>query len=814
MKLYAWEPSFQDQVNDIRHKEISILRNMGFLQAGSSFMWTCAPFLVSLVSFATYVWVDEDHILDSKKAFVSLTLFNILRFPLSMMPMVISSLVQANVATKRINKFMNSEEAKMEVDRMDDEDGKDAIQIEGGTFKWSDAPKKDEGKDAKEGKKDKKDDKVQENGKEEEKVALASPEDAKPKEPTLKDISLSIKKGSLVAVVGSVGSGKSSLLSALLGETEKLSGRVTVRGSVSYVPQQAWIQNATVKDNVLFGAAFDETKYRRVIKNAALEDDLDMLPAGDMTEIGEKGINLSGGQKQRISLARALYAETDVYLLDDPLSAVDAHVGKALFERAVGPNGCLSDKTRVLVTHGMTFLPQVDLIVVLTEGRISEVGHYKELLERKGAFAEIMIQYISEHAEEVAEVDELGDLKKTMEECIGRVELERQLSRHRTISTCVSESGDKERTLSESQLSGGGDDREKTLSNENLKKNMENGGPQKKQNGKQQYQDEKVETGTVSYKVFLYYIKNMGIFLSAAMVLFYTLGQVFSAVSSVWLAKWSDDHDSDKVDLYLGVYGLLGVGQMVCAVAASICLFLAALGGAERMHGQTLKTVLRAPMSFFDTTPQGRLLNRFGKDVDVLDSTMPMIIRGWMMCFLAVVSTFTIIIYTTPVFAIPLIIIMACYYFVQRIYVATSRQLKRLESVTRSPIYSHFGETLSGIQTIRAFSAQDKAFLESQKRVDYNMKSYWPGIVANRWLAVRLEMVGNLIIFCSALFAVMSKDSITSGLVGLSVSYALSVTQTLNWLVRMTSELETNIVAVEILKAYAEIDSEAEWRNE
>jgi ABC-type multidrug transport system fused ATPase/permease subunit len=217
-------------------------------------------------------------------------------------------------------------------------------------------------------------------------------------------------------------------------------------------------------------------------------------------------------------------------------------------------------------------------------------------------------------------------------------------------------------------------------------------------------------------------------------------------------------------------------------------------------------------LSFFNL--QGRILNRFGKDVDVLDTTMAMLIRGWITCLLAVISTFLIISYTTPLFLVPIAVVMCCYYFVQRIYVATSRQLKRLESVTKSPIFSHFGETLNGAATIRAFSLQTEFIKRSERLVDDNQKANYPAIVANRWLAVRLEMVGNLIIFCSALLAVLGKDSLTPGLVGLSVSYALSVTQTLNWLVRMTSELETNIVAVERLKEYSETKCEAKWELE
>lgn len=217
---------------------------------------------------------------------------------------------------------------------------------------------------------------------------------------TLKNINMNVKHKNIVAVVGTVGSGKSSLVQALLGEMGKISGRVNTLGTIAYVPQQAWIQNATLRDNILFGKTYDQKRYSKVIHACALGPDIDILSAGDKTEIGEKGINLSGGQKQRISLARAVYSDSDLYLLDDPLSAVDSHVGKHIFEEVIGPKGLLGKKTRILVTHGITFLPHVNNIFVMKEGQISESGTYQELLNKKGAFSDFLIQYLQESSDE------------------------------------------------------------------------------------------------------------------------------------------------------------------------------------------------------------------------------------------------------------------------------------------------------------------------------------------------------------------------------------------------------------------------------
>jgi len=252
---------------------------------------------------------------------------------------------------------------------------------------------------------------------------------------TLKNINIEVPKNNLVAIVGTVGSGKSSVIQAFLGEMEKISGSVNTVGKLAYVPQQAWIQNATVRDNILFGKSYDRKRYNRVIDACALRTDIEILSAGDLTEIGEKGINLSGGQKQRISLARAVYNDADLYLLDDPLSAVDAHVGKHIFEEVIGPKGLLARKTRILVTHGITFLPQVDNIYVLKMGQVSENGTYSQLLKNKGAFADFLIQHLQEGDEEEEEINQIKrQLSTTEPELLAPFEKAIQLARTESLS--------------------------------------------------------------------------------------------------------------------------------------------------------------------------------------------------------------------------------------------------------------------------------------------------------------------------------------------------------------------------------------------
>ncbi|KAK7866925.1 hypothetical protein R5R35_001662 [Gryllus longicercus] len=780
LKLYAWEPSFEQQVLKIRDKEIHVLKQAAYLNAATSFIWSCAPFLVSLVTFATFVLSDERNILDSKTAFVSLSLFNILRFPLSMLPMLISNLVQASVSIKRMNKFMNSEELDPNNVTHDNSE-KHPLLIENGTFSWG-------------------------------------PED----DPILRNINLHFSSGSLVAVVGSVGSGKSSLISAFLGEMDKLTGRVNTKGSIAFVPQQAWIQNATLQDNIVFGRSMDQTVYKRVVEACALKPDFDMLPGGDQTEIGEKGINLSGGQKQRVSLARAVYNNADVYFLDDPLSAVDSHVGKHIFENVIGPSGLLKKKTRVLVTHGITFLPEVDQIVVLKDGEVTEMGTYKELLEKKGAFADFLLQHLQEGSgDDSTSQADLDELKQQLESTMGAEELQQKLIRARSrISESDSGSVSEKRSLSRSgslqrQTSVESNAEKRSLSRLNSEKD---GAVKAPVVGEKLIETEKAETGSVKWGVYSHYLKSIGLVLAVSTLLFNVLFQAFSIGSNMWLSRWSTDlpddgtgQEASKRDMYLGVYGALGVGQAVSVVLASVMTFVGGLKAARVIHLELLKNMMKTPLGFFDVTPVGRILNRFSKDVDTLDTVLPMIIRGFLSCLVSVVATLFVISYSTPIFISVIVPVGILYYFVQRFYVATSRQLKRLESVSRSPIYSHFGESITGASTIRAYGVQSRFILENESKVDFNQICYYPTIIANRWLAVRLEMVGNLIILFAALFAVMQKENSSEGDVGLSISYALQITQTLNWLVRMTSDVETNIVAVERIKEYSETPQEAEW---
>ncbi|NXQ50905.1 MRP1 protein, partial [Catharus fuscescens] len=760
LKLYAWELAFREKVLEIRQKELKVLKKSAYLAAMATFTWVCAPFLVALSTFSVYVLTNKTNILDAEKAFVSLALFNILRFPLNMLPMVISNIVEASVSLKRLRVFLSHEELDPDsIVRGPIKEAEGCIVVKNATFSW-----------------------------------------AKTDPPLLNSIHFTVPEGSLVAVVGQVGCGKSSLLSALLGEMDKKEGYVLVKGSVAYVPQQAWVQNATLEDNIIFGREMSESRYKRVIEACALLPDIEILPSGDKTEIGEKGVNLSGGQKQRVSLARAVYCNADVYLLDDPLSAVDAHVGKHIFEKVIGPKGILRNKTRVLVTHAINYLPQMDTILVMTDGEISEMGSYQELLEQDGAFAEFLRTYAN--AEQTMENSDTNSPSakegKTIEngglvnEAPGKL-MHRQLSNSSTYSR---DTGKPQHQSSTAEL-------QKPLAEKNSWKLTE---------------ADTAKTGRVKASVYWEYMKAIGLFMSFLAIFLFMCNHIASLASNYWLSLWTDDPvingTQHNTPLRLGVYGALGISQGIAVFGYSMVVSIGGIFASRHLHLNLLHNVLRSPMSFFERTPSGNLVNRFSKELDTIDSTIPPIIKMFMGSTFNVIGACIIILLATPIAAVIIPPLGLVYLFVQRFYVATSRQLKRLESVSRSPVYSHFNETLLGVSVIRAFEEQKRFIKQNDIKVDENQKAYYPSIVANRWLAVRLEYVGNCIVLFAALFAVIARNKLSAGLVGLSVSYSLQITAYLNWLVRMSSELETNIVAVERVKEYAEMEKEAEWSIE
>ncbi|XP_067676618.1 multidrug resistance-associated protein 1-like isoform X2 [Haliotis asinina] len=782
LKLYAWEESFKGKIEKIRNMEIHFLWKIALYFSAVTFSWTASPYFVALATLVTYVFISPSHYLDAKTTFVAITYFNVFRVAINLVPMVATDIVRAKVSLERISKFLRHDDLD-ESSISHSQHFDDAVTMENASFAWE-------------------------------------PE----LEPSLQKINLNIPEGSLVAVVGQVGAGKSSLVSAMLGEMEKMEGFVNMKGSIAYVPQQAWIQNETLQNNILFGKPMDEKLYDKVVSACALNKDLEILSGGDQTEIGEKGINLSGGQKQRVSLARAVYSDADIYLLDDPLSAVDSHVGKHIFQHLVGHDGLLKSKTRILVTHGVHWLPQVDTIIVLTNGQISEIGTYEELMIHNGAFAQFLTTYLTQHNDEDSdgedEEDEAQAIRKGMLERITSVPSETETSGDEMMRGHIMR-----RIRRQSSMLSDGQSADPTLQ-VSLRRRKKHGDkvdvvPGNAARVDQLIEEEEVEVGTVKLQVYLSYFKALGVWHVVLAMSMYVLYEAFQVSGQIWLSRWTDDvtlgntsllpnstERRQRNDYYMGIYGLFGALQGLFVLGYAFLIHIRSVYASRILHHKMLTNVLRVPMSFFDTTPIGRIVNRFSQDCDVMDNQLQITIEIWTDLAARFIATVIIISYSTPIFLAPLVPLFILYVFIQRFYVTTSRQLKRLESKTRSPIFSQFSETLSGVSVIRAYKAQDRFILESEAKVDTNNRFLYSGIAASRWVGVRMEFLGSIIVLLASVLSVATRNSVTGGVVGLSLSYATEVLGVLTFLTRLTSEVETMIVSVERIQEYTQLKQE------
>ncbi|XP_010522096.1 PREDICTED: ABC transporter C family member 12-like isoform X2 [Tarenaya hassleriana] len=731
VKCYAWEKSFESRIQGIRNEELSWFRKAQLLSAFNSFLLNSIPVVVTVVSFGIFVLLGGD--LTPARAFTSLSLFAVLRFPLNMLPNLLSQVVNANVSLQRIEELLLSEERILAPNPPLQPEAS-AISIKNGVFSW----------------------------------------DPKANKPTLTNINLDIPVGSLVAIVGETGEGKTSLVSAMLGELPHVeTSSVVIRGTVAYVPQVPWIFNATVRENILFGSEFESERYWRTIDVTALPHDLDVLPGRDLTEIGERGVNISGGQKQRVSMARAVYSDSDVYIFDDPLSALDAHVAQQVFDSCIKDE--LKAKTRVLVTNQLHFLPSMDRIFLVSEGMIKEEGTFEELSRNGSLFQKLM--------------ENAGKMDVTREPII------EEEQNNNNDKKCLKPDAN---VMIDIQRERG---------------NSKQGKGEKSVLVKQ----EERETGIVSWNVLMRYKKALG-GLWVVMVLFscYLTTEVLRVSSSTWLSFWTDQSTSKTYTpgFYIVIYALLGFGQVTVTFINSFCLITSSLRAAKRLHDAMLNSILRAPMLFFHTNPTGRVINRFSKDIGDIDRNVANLMNMFMNQLWQLLSTFALIgtVSTISLWAImPLLIL---FYAAYLYYQSTSREVKRLDSITRSPVYAQFGEALNGLSTIRAYKAYDRMAKVNGKSMDNNIRFTLANTSSNRWLTIRLETLGGIMIWITATFAVLrngkaERQAEFASTMGLLLSYTLNITTLLSGVLRQASRAENSLNSVERVGNYIDLPSEA-----
>ncbi|KAK3676345.1 ATP-binding cassette glutathione S-conjugate transporter ycf1 [Recurvomyces mirabilis] len=781
IKLYAWTTAFMNKLSFIRNdQELHTLRKIGAVTAVANFTWSTTPFLVSCSTFAVFV-TTQNTPLSTEIVFPALTLFNLLTFPLAVLPMVITAIIEASVAVGRLTDFFVSDELQPDAVLRSEAvgAGEEAVRIRDATFTWN----KDDDRNV------------------------------------LHDINFSAHKGELSCVVGRVGSGKSSILQTMLGDLYKIKGEVVMRGTSAYVAQSSWVMNASVRENIVFGYKWDPAFYDRTFKACALTEDFATLPDGDQTEVGERGISLSGGQKARLTLARAVYARADIYLLDDVLSAVDQHVGRHLIDNVLGPGGLLGGKCRILATNSIPVLMEANYIFLIRDGRILERGTYEQLMAMKGEISQLIKTASSEdqsqvESEESSSKSPASEADTVYDDPDEAEEAQEGLTQLAPIKAAGGGSARKSfaRTSSHNTLR-----RASTASFRGPRGKLTDEEEAKNNNKKTSQTREYSEKGQVKRDVYLEYAKESNLGAVAVYLVMLIGAQTASIGANVWLKNWSEVNSdfggNPNVARYLGVYFAFGVGGSALVVVQTLILWIfCSIEASRKLHERMAYAIFRSPMSFFETTPTGRILNRFSSDIYKIDEVLA---RTFNMLFTnAARAAFTLMVISTstPIFVALIVPLGGLYMWIQKYYLRTSRELKRLDSVSRSPIYAHFQESLSGISTIRAYRQTKRFALENEWRIDANLRAYFPSISANRWLAVRLEFLGSVVILSAASFATVSVSTgsgLSAGLVGLSMSYALQITQSLNWIVRQTVEVETNIVSVERVLEYARLPSEA-----
>ncbi|PNJ62434.1 ABCC12 isoform 3, partial [Pongo abelii] len=678
IKMYAWEKSFTNSIQDIRRRERKLLEKAGFVQSGNSALAPIVSTIAIVLTFSCHILLRRK--LTAPVAFSVIAMFNVMKFSIAILPFSIKAMAEANVSLRRMKKILIDKSPPSYITQPEDPDT--VLLLANATLTWEhEASRKSNPKKLQNQKRHlfkKQRSEAYSEWSPPAKGATGPEEQSGSLKSVLHSISFVVRKGKILGICGNVGSGKSSLLAALLGQMQLQKGVVAVNGTLAYVSQQAWIFHGNVRENILFGEKYDHQRYQHTVRVCGLQKDLSNLPYGDLTEIGERGLNLSGGQRQRISLARAVYSDRQLYLLDDPLSAVDAHVGKHIFEECIKKT--LRGKTVILVTHQLQFLESCDEVILLEDGEICEKGTHKELMEERGRYAKLIhnlrgLQFKDpEHLYNAAMVEAFKESPAEREEDAGISVPEHQL-----------------------------------------------------------IQTESPQEGTVTWKTYHTYIKASGGYLLSLFTVFLFLLMIgSSAFSNWWLGLWLDkgsrmtcgpqgnrtmcEVGAVLADIgqhvYQWVYAASMVFVLVFGVIKGFVFTKTTLMASSSLHDMVFDKILKSPMSFFDTTPTGRLMNRFSKDMDELDVRLPFHAENFLQQFFMVVFILVILAAVFPAVLLVVAGLAVGFFILLRIFHRGVQELKKVENVSRSPWFSHITSSMQGLGIIHAYGKKENCITQ------------------------------------------------------------------------------------------------------